>query len=190
MSSLPHLAKIEVKSTDELRKWLADNHTQNQSYWLITYKKHSPHYVSWADTVDELLCVGWIDSTTSKLDADRTMRVMCKRKPKSVWSKVNKDKIARLTHENRIQKTGMEAILIAQQNGMWEFLDEVEACIIPDDLQHALKQAPHAFATFTARAPSKQKESLYWIKTAKREETRAIRIAKTVEKMQQITQSS
>ena len=190
MSQLAHLAQIEVKSTDELRQWLADNYTQTQSYWLVTYKKHSPHYVSWPDIVDELLCFGWIDSTTGKLDDNRTMRLICKRKSNSVWSKVNKDKIARLLQKNRMQDSGMAQVNIAKKTGMWEFLDDVEQCIIPDDLQAALKQAKPAFTNFTALTKSNQKHSLYWIKSAKKPETRAIRIAKTVEKMQENAQSS
>lgn len=63
--------RIEVKSRAALRAWLAENHATETSVWLVVYKKPSPHYLPWGEVVEELLCWGWIDSVTRKVDEAR-----------------------------------------------------------------------------------------------------------------------
>jgi uncharacterized protein YdeI (YjbR/CyaY-like superfamily) len=82
------------KSRQEWRKWLEDNHLDKQSIWLIYYKKKTNiPTVTYSDAVDEALCFGWIDSKAKSIDEQKSMQFFSKRKVKSVWSKVNKDKV-------------------------------------------------------------------------------------------------
>ena len=130
--------------------------------------------------VDELLCFGWIDSRTRRLDEDRTLLYVSPRKPGSSWSKANKHRIAKLAKEGKLQPAGAAAVDAAKQDGSWTFLDDVERLEVPPDLDCALDDNPRARSHFDAFNASAKKIILLWIKTAKRDETRARRIAETV----------
>ena len=133
------------KSRQEWREWLQVNHATKQSIWLIYYKKKSNlPTVLYNDAVDEALCFGWIDSKAKPIDEDKYMQFFTKRKPKSIWSKINKEKIERLTKEGLMTKAGFEIIEIAKQNGSWTILDEAEALVIPEDLDQELQKRPIA----------------------------------------------
>lgn len=174
--------RVEVTSVAELRDWLRAHHRQSESIWLVTYKKHvADKYVAKDDIVDEVLCYGWIDSLPRKLDADRTMLRLSPRKPGSAWSKINKDKIARLEKQRRMRVPGRRKIERAKADGSWTFLDDVEAMIVPDDLAQALAARPGAAENFERFPKSARRGILGWIKLAKRPETRARRIAQAAE---------
>lgn len=164
------------------RTWLEKNHETKDSVWLIFYKKNSPKYnLSWSDSVDEALCFGWIDSTKKSIDKESFKQYFTKRKPKSNWSKVNKDKVELLIDNGLMRKAGLKSIEIAKENGSWTFLDDVENLIVPDDLKTALESKTGAFEFYQGLSNSVKKMFLYWIKSAKREETRENRIQEIVE---------
>lgn len=164
-------------SRQEWREWLEKNHHSQQSVWLVYYKKNANAApVTWSDTVDEALCFGWIDSTVKTLDGDKFMRFFCKRKPTSVWSKINKGKVQQLIAEGRMMRAGYESIETAQRNGSWATLDDVEELTIPQDLQKALKANKGAMAFFVGLSRSVRKAILQWLVLAKRPETRQKRI--------------
>ena len=174
--------QVEVTSRGQWRSWLEANHTQPDSIWLITYKKHTgSRYLPYDAIVEEALCFGWIDSLPRKLDRDRTLLLLSPRRPKSPWSKLNKERVAKMTSQGLMTAAGLEKIEQAKVDGSWVFLDDVEALIIPDDLAAALAQAPQAAKYFDAFSPSSKKGILQWIKSARRDATRQKRIAKTVE---------
>ncbi len=178
--------RVEVASVAELRDWLRANHRQGESIWLVTYKKHvGDKYVAKDDIVDEVLCWGWIDSLPRKLDADRTMLRLSPRKRGSQWSKINKDKVARLEKQRRMRAPGRRKVEQAKADGSWSFLDDVEALVKPDDLVAALADHPGAAENFDAFPPSAQRGLLGWIKLAKTPATRSRRIAMTAEKAAQ-----
>ena len=180
MSSTDDLERVEITSSEELRHWLRENHTQTESIWLVTYKKAiTQKYVSWSDVVDEVLCFGWIDSVARKLDRERSMVLLSPRSSASAWSKINKEKAEKLEKAGRMTEAGRRKISDAKLNGSWSFLDDVEALIIPDDLAIAFAEHKGAESNFRAYAPSLQRSILEWIKLAKRSETRANRIVKT-----------
>ncbi|KAA5547925.1 YdeI/OmpD-associated family protein [Adhaeribacter rhizoryzae] len=161
----------------EWRSWLEENHYSKQAVWLIYYKKKSGNFtISWSEAVDEALCFGWIDSKAKPLDAERFMQFFTKRKPKSVWSKINKEKIKRLTDEGLITPAGYESIEIAKQNGSWTILDEVEELIIPPDLEKAFQIHTGSKDYFLSLSKSVRKSMLQWLVMAKRPETRQKRI--------------
>ena len=175
--------QVEVSSREAWRAWLAINHTQTESIWLVTYKKHTgDRYVSYDEIVEEALCFGWIDSLPRRLDSDRTMLLLSPRKSKSGWSGLNKRRVAKLLAHGLMMPAGLAKVEQAKADGSWIFLDDVEALIIPDDLAAALADNAAAKETFEGFSPSVKKGILQWIKMAKRSQTRQQRIKRTVER--------
>ena len=175
------LGRVEVKSVKELRQWFEQNYAQQESIWLVTYKKNVPdNYVSIKEVLDEVLCFGWMDGRRMKLDDERTMQLLSPRKT-GHWSKTYKDRVATLTQEGRMHEAGLKAVETAQKNGMWDFLNDVDALIKPDDLIEALESMPPALEKYEAFPDSAKRDILRWIKLAKKPETRAKRIRETAE---------
>ncbi len=173
--------QIQIESRAELREWLAANHTRSESIWLVSYKKHvTDKHVSWDEIVEEVLCFGWIDSLPRKLDADRSMLLLSPRRPGSPWSGLNKRRIKKLLAAELIAPPGLAAIERAKQDGSWTVYDEIEALIIPADLAAALVENAKAAEYFNAFSDSSKKGILWWIKSAKRANTRQKRIDETV----------
>lgn len=178
--------EICPKNQKEWRKWLATNHTKEDAIWLIFYKKSSPNYnLSWSESVDEALCFGWIDSTKKTIDAERYKQYFTKRKPKSNWSKINKDKITYLIDKGLMTAAGYKSIAIAKENGSWTILDSIENLVIPDDLMHELTNRKGAIEYFKTLSKSTQKSILYWVASAKRENTKQKRILEIAENASQ-----
>lgn len=164
------------------RQWLEKNHQSKQSVWLIFYKKHTGKpSVNWIEAVDEALCFGWIDSTKNTIDDSSYMQFFSKRKPKSNWSKINKEKVQQLIKNGLMTKAGFDSIETAKQNGSWNNLDEVEALIIPNDLEKAFTKHKGSKDYFLSLSKSVRKIILGWIALAKRQETRQKRIDEVVE---------
>jgi uncharacterized protein YdeI (YjbR/CyaY-like superfamily) len=183
MSKSHVFRQVEVKSRGELRQWLNDNHTkQKQSIWLVTYKKDTPFYLPYPHMVEEALCFGWIDSLPRKLDEKRTMHLLSPRKPNSVWSASNKERIEMLQKQRLMMPAGQQKVEEAKKNGSWSFLDDVEAMVIPDDLAVALQNNPIAQTCFLdGYTDSVRKQALQYLKMAKQVNTRVRRIQKIVD---------
>lgn len=165
------------KDSNHWREWLEENHLQKDAVWLIFYKTKSPnHNLSWSHAVNQALCFGWIDSVKKSIDAERFKQYFGKRKPKSNWSKINKQKVATLIDQGLMQDAGHKSIEVAKENGSWTILDSVEDLIVPPDLKEALTNLPNALDYFEALSNSNKKILLYWVVSAKREETRQKRI--------------
>lgn len=164
------------------RAWLALNHQNKEAVWLVYYKKNSPHYnLNWSEAVDEALCFGWIDSTRRAIDEEKYKQYFTKRKAKSNWSKVNKDKVKALTKRGLMQEQGYKSIAIAKENGSWTILDGVEALILPEDLKEELNKHKGAMEYYNNLSKSAKKGLLYWVIAAKRETTRQKRVLEIVE---------
>jgi len=178
--ALDQYEKVEVTSREQWRAWLAANHEQPVSIWLVTYKKHTgDKYLSYDAVVEEALCFGWIDSLPRRLDGDRTMLLLSPRRAKSPWSKLNKERVARMEAAGLMTAAGWAKVERAKADGAWVFLDDVEALVIPEDLAAALAAKERAKDYFEAFSPSSKRGILQWIKSAKRSETRQKRIEKT-----------
>ena len=159
------------------RAWLKKNHVAKQSIWLVYYKKQSGvPTLTWSEAVDEALCFGWIDSTSRPIDDEKFMQFFSKRKPTSIWSKINKDKVDKLIKAGSMTAAGFDSIETAKQNGTWNILDEVEELIIPKDLQKEFAKQTGAEPYFLSLPKSIRKAILQWLVLAKRSETREKRI--------------
>jgi uncharacterized protein YdeI (YjbR/CyaY-like superfamily) len=172
---------LYFKNAQEWRKWLHDNHNSSTGVYLIFYLVDSTfESMRWEEAVQVAICYGWIDSTVKKLDDERRRQMFTPRKAKSVWSKLNKTYIEKLTAEGLMHESGLQKIEIAKQNGSWTSLDAVENHEMPEDLSLAFQQNKKAFDNYNNFSPSYRKSYLYWLNQAKRDETRANRIAEII----------
>jgi uncharacterized protein YdeI (YjbR/CyaY-like superfamily) len=163
------------------REWLAENGENEKNLWLIIYKKQSgTPSVSYDEAVDEALCFGWIDSKINKRDENSFFQFFAQRNPKSNWSRVNKAKVEKLINAGLMTPSGYKMIEIAQQNGTWTALDDVENLINPPDLQAALDANTIAKQYFEAFPRSVKRGILEWLLNAKQEVTRTKRITEIV----------
>lgn len=173
--------KLYARNRQEWREWLEENHTTSPGIWLIYYKKGTDEpCVSYDGAVEEALSFGWIDSKVNAIDDKRYMQIFTPRKPKSIWSKINRQRVKKLIRNGSMTPAGLDKIETAKKDGSWDFLDDIENLVIPQDLKKSLNVNPNAKANFEAFNDSVKKQILYWIKTAKRPETRIKRINKTI----------
>jgi len=174
------------KNQAEWRKWLMENHQSENSVWLLFYKKKSKiPSLTWSQAVDEALCFGWIDSVKKTVDADSYKQYFSKRKAKSTWSKINKDKVDQLIKDGQMMQAGLKSVEVAKENGSWTYLDVIDQLIIPDDLEQAFEKHPNSKSFFLSLSKSVRKGILYWVLDAKRPETRQKRIQEIAEQASQ-----
>ena len=145
----------------------------------ILQKNAGMPYVLYADSVEEALCFGWIDSSKRTIDEMRSKQLFTPRKLKSNWSALNKTRIEHLTAQGLMQPAGMEKVEYAKQNGYWNALNEVSEAIVPADLATAFEANPPAQTNWDLFSKSSRKAILEWILNAKTSETRAKRILET-----------
>jgi uncharacterized protein YdeI (YjbR/CyaY-like superfamily) len=175
--------RVEVTSRAQWREWLAAHAAGTPGIWLVTWKKSADadRYVPYADVVEEALCFGWVDSKSRALDETRSMLLMTPRKRGSGWSRPNKERIERLTAAGLLTPAGQAVVDAARADGSWTALDAVENLEEPPELAAALDAVPAARAHWDAFPRSAKRGILEWISQAKRPETRAARVARTVE---------
>lgn len=165
------------KSLTAWRKWLEKNHLSKRSVWLVFYTKASnKKTITWSNAVEVALCFGWIDSKKIRIDDETSHQFFSKRKPKSTWSKINKEKVQQLIDNGLMTPAGLHVIQTARQNGSWSILDEVEELTIPSDLEKAFRKHKGSKDYFLSLSKSIRKILLSWIVLAKRPETRQKRI--------------
>ena len=176
MIKTDNFEKVEITSPAELRTWLTANHAQEESVWIVTHKKsEGEKYVSTSQVLDELLCFGWIDGIRRKLDDRRTMQLIARRRVQH-WTASYKKRAARLIEEGRMQAPGLTSIAEGKASGLWNFMDDVDQLIIPEDLHAALSKRPGALAFFEAINDSSKRNALRHVKLAKTDKTRTKRI--------------
>lgn len=174
--------QLYFKTDIEWRAWLLENHDKSTGVYLILYKVESNiPSMRWEEAVKVALCFGWIDSTVKSLGDGKRQQYFCPRKPKSVWSALNKRYIDELLSEKLMHQSGLKSIETAKENGSWSSLDNVENLIIPKDLQIAFDKNPVAYSNYQNFARSYRKGYLYWLFSAKREATRLKRITEIIQ---------
>jgi uncharacterized protein YdeI (YjbR/CyaY-like superfamily) len=173
---------LDFESRAAWRGWLDTNHSSSTGAWVVVHKKDSasPRLLL-EDAVEEAICFGWIDSRLHPLDDDRFKLWFSPRKPTSIWSQNNRNRVAALKSKGLMAPAGLAAVEIAQDNGAWTSLVPIDNLEIPPDLEEALDDKPAAREHFDAFTDSTKKMILHWIDTAKRQDTRNKRIRETVE---------
>lgn len=178
---MENAAWVGIDSLQAWRAWLDAHHEQANGVWVVTWKKHCGNkHVAYDDVVAEALCFGWVDSHQRKVDDDRTRLYVSPRRAGSPWSGTNKKRVAKLIREKRMHRAGLALIDQAKRDGSWTVYDDIEKEIEPPDLQQALDANPAARKHWQAFPRQARKNILWWIKSAKREETRRRRITRAV----------
>lgn len=172
--------RVQPDSVEQWAAWLDTNHSTSAGVWVVMWKKATGRQVvTYDDAVIEALRYGWVDSLGRALDGERSMLWFSPRKPRSGWSRPNKARIATLEAEDRMHPSGAAVLAAARADGSWTLLDDVEALVVPPDLEAAFAANPGARDHWDGFSRSARRAILQWIVTAKRAETRQRRIDET-----------
>jgi uncharacterized protein YdeI (YjbR/CyaY-like superfamily) len=172
---------FHAESRDEWRAWLVENHEAQRGVWLCSWRTEAAgQRCPYPDAVEEAICFGWIDSTTTVFDETRGLQLYSKRKGKSSWTRLNRRRAAEMEAAGLMTDAGRAAIEVAKGNGWWTILDSVEDLEEGPELAAALDASPAARIAWDDFPPSARKQMLFWVVTAVQGQTRAQRIAAVV----------
>jgi uncharacterized protein YdeI (YjbR/CyaY-like superfamily) len=182
----PELPVILFDDQAAWAAWLDEHHADSPGVWLRLAKKGAPYAsVSYAEALDEALCYGWIDSQKKTFDQHSFLQKFGPRGARSIWSKVNREKIRALTEAGRMKPAGIQAVESAKADGRWDAAyDPASTATVPDDLQAALDANPRAKEFFATLTGANRYAILFRVQTARKPETRAKRIATVVEMLE------
>src|SRR6188472_3735216 len=166
----------------DFERWLRKHHAKASCIWVKYAKKKSGiPSIDWNQAVDVALCYGWIDGQSKSVDETYAIQRFTPRGSRSKWSKLNRERVARLTQAGLMQPAGLAEVERAKADGRWDAAyDSSRTATVPDDLRAALDASPVAAAGFEALNAANRYSILYQVHDAKRPETRARRIAKYV----------
>lgn len=166
--------------------WLAKQHDKSAGVWLQIAKRDSGiATVTYDDALESALCYGWIDGQKKGFDEKYWLQKFTPRGPKSIWSKINAEKVERLIKSGEMMPAGLKAIEAAKKDGRWDVAYASQKNIsIPEDFQAALDKNQKAKAFFETLRSAERYSFLFRIQTAKKAETRAKRIQQFVEMLE------
>jgi uncharacterized protein YdeI (YjbR/CyaY-like superfamily) len=171
------------ESPAELRDWFDANHETASELWLGYYKKSTGRpTVSWSESVDEALCVGWIDSIRYSVDAERSRQRFTPRRKGSNWSAINIAKVAQLTAEGRMRPAGLAAFEARREDrsAIYSYENRRDAKLTAEE-EAQFRADDAAWTWFENRAASYRAGAVWWVVSAKRPETRQRRLASLIE---------
>ncbi len=173
---------LPFADVDAFSAWLAENARTAPVLWVRFYKKGTGiPTISKDDAVDEALCWGWIDGQLGKGDAESWLVRFTPRKPRSPWSKINRERVERMIAAGRMQPDGRAEVEAAKADGRWDAAyDKQSAMTVPADLVAAIEADPAALATYNRLNRQNLFSLSYRVNEAKKAETRRRRIAKFV----------
>lgn len=176
------LPEIMFKSAKAFTAWLAKNHAASTGIWLRFAKKDSGiPSVTAAEAVEAAICFGWIDGQIQKKDAETYLVRYGPRAKRSIWSKINRAKVAVLIEQGRMQPAGLREVARAQQDGRWDAAyDSARTASVPPDLEDALAADPAARAFFATLTGQNRYAILFRLQTTKKAETRVAKIQQFV----------
>jgi len=177
----------EFQDRKEWRRWLEENHSSEREVWVIIQKKKArSRGLKYQEAVEEAICYGWIDSKMQSIDGKSFRQRFSPRRKNSIWSKNNKDTAERMIQIGKMTQAGFEKIDEAKCSGKWDtaYSSNVVSTI-PKDLEKALKENKLAWDNFNKFSNSTRFQYIYWVKSAKKDETRRKRVASVVKKAAQ-----
>ena len=163
----------------EFRAWLEKNHAKERELLVGFYKKGTGKpSITWPESVDEALCFGWIDGVRRSLGDEAYTIRFTPRKPTSIWSAINVDKVAELTKKGKMRDAGLRAFAArtAARTGVYSF-ERLEAAKLTSSQEKTLRANRKAAAFFDAQPPWYRRTATHWVISAKRDETRERRLA-------------
>ena len=182
MTAKPDLPIIPFASRDAWGAWLEGQHATSDGLWLKLAKKYSGlETVTYDQAVEIALCYGWIDGQVRSFDEDYYLQRFTPRRPRSKWSKINRQKATKLIERGEMKPAGLREVERAKAEGRWDAAyDAPSTATVPEDLKRALGKNEIAREYFATLDRRNRYTILYQIQDAKRPETRARRIAKYV----------
>ena len=182
MTAKPKLPIMPFASREAWEAWLEEEHAASDGLWLKIAKKGSGiETVTFVEALDAALCYGWIDSQRAGFDGRYFLQRFTPRKPRSRWSQVNREKVAKLIEAGRMKPAGMREVERAKADGRWDAAYEPQStATVPDDLRAELEKNVAAREFFETLNSANRYAILHRIQDAKKPETRARRIAKYV----------
>ena len=187
MSAKKDLPVIAFASREAWAAWLAEHHAESRGLWLKIAKKGAgTDSVSYAEALEVALCYGWIDGQKDKLDDRHWLQRFTPRKARSKWSRINCAKAAALIEKGEMRPAGRREVERAKADGRWEAAYAGQrAATVPDDLRQELEKNGRAREFFATLDSANRYAILYRLHEAKRPETRARRLAKFVEMLEE-----
>ncbi len=183
MGIKPPEEAIYFRSGDELRDWFDANHETATELWIGYHRKATGRpSVTWSETVDEALCVGWIDSVRYSVEGGRFVQRLTPRRKGSNWSAINIAKVGQLIDEGRMKPAGLAAFEARsdERSAIYSYEGRKEAAFEPDQ-EARFRANEAAWAWFAARPASYRTTAIYWVVSAKRPETREKRLETLIE---------
>lgn len=166
----------------EFRLWLQEHHLSHKEIIVGYYKvKTGKPSMTWSDSVDVALCFGWIDGIRRSVDDESYCIRFTPRNPKSIWSKINIDKVERLIKENLMTEKGLELYHQRKKDKSGVYSFENSGNLLSEELEKILLQHSEAFSFFSKLPPSHKKTTIHWIMSAKQEKTQLARLMKMIE---------
>jgi uncharacterized protein YdeI (YjbR/CyaY-like superfamily) len=169
-------------SPEQWRAWLQENHERESEVLVGLYRKASGRAtMSWAESVEEALCFGWIDGVRRRVDEVSHSIRFTPRKPRSIWSAANIEKAERLIAEGRMRPAGLSAFAarIEERSRVYSF--EQKNVRLPAEAEDRLRADAAAWAYWQSRPPGYRRIAAWWVISAKRAETRERRLATLIE---------
>ena len=170
------------KTPAELRRWFAKHHASEDFLWVGFYKKDTGEpSVTWPESVDEALVVGWIDGIRKRIDGQRYKIRFAPRRRGSVWSAINIARVEELAKAGRMRPAGLDAFALRRENRSGIYSYEQRTAALPEPYAAMLAANKRAEAFFAAQPPSYRKLACWWVVSAKQEETRSKRLGKLID---------
>ena len=170
------------RSPEAFRQWLERHGDVKQELLVGFYKTDSGRTsITWPESVDEALCFGWIDGVRKRIDDISYTIRFTPRKPTSTWSSINIKRVAFLAEQSRMTPPGLKAFAVRRENksGIYSYEQRPDKLVEP--YASLLASSPRAHKFFAKQAPSYQRAAIWWVISAKKEETRLKRARTLIE---------
>ena len=170
------------RAQSDLRKWFEKHHAAALELWVGYYKKGSGKpSITWPESVDEALCVGWIDGIRKSVDVHSYKIRFTPRKPRSIWSAVNIRRARALDVEGRMHPAGLAAFAARRENRSGIYAYEQRRAELVEPYSGILRKNRAAWVFFQAQPPGFRKQICWWVISARKEETRLKRLKRLIE---------
>jgi len=180
------LLTLSFESKKKFADWLAKQYDKSSGVWLKLAKKGTGiPSVTITEALDVVLCYGWIDGQRASFDENYYLQKYTPRRPRSIWSKINVEKVESLIASGEMKPAGLKAVEAAKQDGRWDAAYASQKTMtVPADFQSALEKNKKAKIFFETLTGSRRYAFLFRIETAKKAETREKRIRIFVEMLE------
>lgn len=181
-SELTTTAPTFFRTPAEFRAWLKQNHNKESALWVGYYKKATGKpSVTWEETVDEALCYGWIDGVRRSINDESYVIRFSPRKPRSVWSRRNIERVEALKAGGRMRKAGLEAYAHKDVHADSGYAVGDRPKALPKEMVAEFRKSPEAWAFYQTQPSGYRKQTTAWVTSAKRKETRQRRLATLID---------